>query len=482
MKNTTNHILSDRKLLSVCIPTYDMRGVGHTFLKYSFDILTRQTFKDFDVVISDYSETNLIKDVCDAYKGRLDIRYHKNTDPTGGMSANANNVIRQATGKLIKMLFQDDFLYDNKSLEETVKHFDMEKDHWLVTACEHSKDGVTFFRPFYPKYNKNIHLGNNTISSPSVLTIKNDNPILFDVKLKWLMDCDYYKRCYDAFGEPKIVNTITAVNRIGVHQTSSNEATEAIRRKEYDYILEKYYVNQKGNLRLKNVTLVAVSGINPNSAVKDLESSMKGIDYYDVVLIAHKKPENLHKKITFKRCKPTELVSQDPKNTNDWSKFIAYNLCDYIDSEFAIIVHKDAHILRPYKWSPVFLDYDYIGAPWPKNLHFTNDGKNIRVGNGGFSLRSKKILNILNELKLPFTDNGTGYFHEDGILCVYYRKQLEDYGIKFAPVKVAARFSLESECDESDYSPFGFHDNKKALPKLFFIKDYFKTLKRRIWS
>lgn len=472
----------DAKLLSVCIPTYDMRGVGHIFLKHSLDILTRQTFKDFDVVISDYSETSLVKDVCDAYKNRLDIRYHKNTDPVGGMSANANNAIRQSTGKLIKILFQDDFLYDNKSLEETVKHFDLEKDHWLVTACEHSKDGITFFRPFYPRYNDKINLGNNTISSPSVLIIKNDNPLFFDTKLKWLMDCDYYKRCYDAYGKPKIVNTITAVNRIGEHQTSGNEATESVKKEEYDYVSKKYYINRKENLQLKNVTLVAVSGMDPQSAAKTLELSMKNIDFYDVVLIAHDRPKNLHKKITFKKCKPTELISQDPKNTNDWSKFIAYNLHDYIDSEFAIIVHKDAYILRPHKWSPVFLDYDYIGAPWPRNLHFTNDKTNIRVGNGGFSLRSKKLLNALNELKLPFTDNGTGYHHEDGIICVYHRKQLENYGIRFAPARAAARFSLETECDESDYTPFGFHDNKKALPKLLFIKDYLNSLKKRIWS
>ena len=45
----------------------------------------------------------------------------------------------------------------------------------MVTASEHSQDGVNFYRPFYPNYNDQIHLGKNTISSPSVLTIKNDH-------------------------------------------------------------------------------------------------------------------------------------------------------------------------------------------------------------------------------------------------------------------------------------------------------------------
>lgn len=469
---------TQRRPLSVCIPVYDMGGVGHIFLKHSLDIITKQTFKDFDVVISDYSTTNLIKDLCETYKDSLDIKYFKNTDPIGGMAANLNNVIRNATGKLIKLICQDDFLYDEKSLEHTINNFDLEKDTWMVSACEHSKDGKTFFRPFYPRYNKDIVRGNNTISSPSVLTIKNENPLLFDTNLKWLVDCDYYKRAYDSFGLPKILNKITVVNRIGEHQITNTEATDLVRKKEHSYVRDKYNIGRKGNIQLKKVTLVAVSGINPTGAVEALELSMRGVDYFDVVLIAHYKPDNLNPKITFKQCKPTELVSQDPKNTNDYSRFMAYDLCHYIESDYALIVHKGAYVVRPHEWTPAFMDFDYIGAPWPKDLHFTNEGVNVRIGNGGFSLRSKRLLNVLNELGLPFTDNGTGYFHEDGIICVYYRKKLEENGIRFATVRLAARFSLEKDCDESDYSPFGFHDNKKALPRHIFIQQYLK----RMWS
>lgn len=465
-----------KKHLSVCIPTYEMRGVGHIFLKQSLEILEKQSFRDFDVVISDYSKTDLVKKVCDGFNDRLDIKYCKNTDPTGGMSANTNNAIKNATGKLIKILFQDDFLYDEHALQTIVDNFDLEKDHWLVTACEHSKDGKTFFRPFYPKYNKKIHLGKNTISSPSVLTIKNDNPLLFDTNLKWLMDCDYYRRCFDLHGEPKIVNTITAVNRIGSHQISATEANRELKKQEYKYMIEKYKNKKSQKLQLKTVTAVAVSGIDPEGAMEALEISLDGIDFYEAVLISHHTPPNLDKKITFKQCKPDELKSRDPKNTNDYSKFLLYNLYNYIDSDFALIVHKNAHVLRPEKWSEDFLKYDYIGAPWPKNIHFTKEGVNVRVGNGGFSLRSKKLLNALNKLNLPFTDDGTGFFHEDGVICNYYRKKLEDYGIKFAPVEVAARFSCEIINKDSQFDPFGFHDNRRVIPPYFFMKRLLKKL------
>jgi hypothetical protein len=215
-------------------------------------------------------------------------------------------------------------------------------------------------------------------------------------------------------------------------------------------------------IQLSNVTLVAVSGIDPTGALNAMLISMQGIQYHDAILISHHRPENLPEHITFKQCKPTELASTDPKNKDDYSRFMAYELAAYIESDFCLIVHNDAYVLRPHKWDPNFLNYDYIGAPWPKGMFFTKDGTPVRVGNGGFSLRSKRMLNILNELDLPFTDDGTGFYNEDGILCNYYRKELEAAGMRYAPVGVAAAFSHELDCAEDVAEPFGFHNYKRT--------------------
>ncbi len=243
MKKNIAHL---SKTLTVCIPTHEMGGLGYTFLRKNFDILATQTFKDFDVVVSDHSKNNAIKDLCEEYNHALSIHYYRNTHGIGSSSANINNAIKNAEGQLIKILFLDDFLYSNESLGEIVKSFDMERDDWLVTACEHSRDGNTFYRPFYPKYNSKIYLGNNTISSPSVLTIKNENPLLFDETIVWLMDVEYYKRCYDKFGEPKILNRINVVNRtgeqqgVGRYRGTSTRATQTLKENEYLYIIRKY--------------------------------------------------------------------------------------------------------------------------------------------------------------------------------------------------------------------------------------------------
>jgi glycosyltransferase involved in cell wall biosynthesis len=233
--------------MSVCIPTHGMKGLGPRFLRENLDKLAAQTFKDFEVVISDHSNDDLIKDVCLGYEDILDIQYYRNTRGVGSSSVNINNAVRKAKGKLIKVLFLDDFLYHDRSLADIAKNFDLQKDHWLVTACEHTTDGITFYNPLYPRYNDKIFLGRNSISSPSVLTIKNDHPLLFDERLVWLMDVDYYKRCHDAFGPPKVLDVINVVNRTGEHQGEGGykgkdaTAAERLKNKELKYVMRKYH-------------------------------------------------------------------------------------------------------------------------------------------------------------------------------------------------------------------------------------------------
>lgn len=229
-------------MLSVCIPTYEMGGLGGAYLKQSLEVLSRQTFKDIELIVSDNSRNSEIEDLCIQFRDRLNICYFHNST-SYGISGNTNNAIKHARGKIVKILFQDDFLYSDDSLQSLIDSFDLNHDHWLISACEHTYDGLNLYRPFYPKYHDKIFLGRNSISSPSVLAIKNDNPLFFDEKLTWLMDCDYYKRCFDLFGPPKILNKINVVNRTGSHQTSTAIVDDNMRKKEFEYIAKKYQAN-----------------------------------------------------------------------------------------------------------------------------------------------------------------------------------------------------------------------------------------------
>lgn len=65
-----------------------------------------------------------------------------------------------------------------------------------------------------------------------------------------------------------------------------------------------------------------------------------------------------------------------------------------------------------------FMEYDYVGAPWP-------DKRN--GGNGGLSLRKKsKMLSIVNDKNYSL-NNPQSFYHEDGYFCGYPNLNVPDF-------------------------------------------------------
>lgn len=208
---------------------------------------------------------------------------------------------------------------------------------------------------------------------------------------------------------------------------------------------------------LPTVTLVAVSSVRIRRTVRALKKSMRGIRFGQVILVSHEKPKRLPVNISFFPCRRISSI-------DEYSRFILFELWRFVSTDFALVTQHDGYVARPEKWKPVFLDFDYVGAPWPKNLHHTQDGETVEVGNGGFSLRSKKLLTSFTRFGLSFSDSGTGFFNEDGQICVYNRSELESHGILFASPGLAQEFSMESAQKDGDVKPFGFHGNSTFLP------------------
>jgi hypothetical protein len=207
-------------------------------------------------------------------------------------------------------------------------------------------------------------------------------------------------------------------------------------------------------LNLPKVTLAAYTSVRIEQTIKALEYSYKDIDFGDVVFISDIQPENLPSNIRY---------SKSPRSSNieEWNYNIIYDLPNHIDTEFVILIHDNGFIVNPSLWRDEFLEYDYIGAPWPlPNDSFSYRDINneiIRVGNS-VSLRSKKLLDvpIVKNLEWkPFH----GYTNEDGFVCVNYRHEYIESGCKFANIDVAKYFSHETEIPEiQGIEPFAFHN------------------------
>lgn len=206
-------------------------------------------------------------------------------------------------------------------------------------------------------------------------------------------------------------------------------------------------------LKLKNITLIALTSVKIEKTIKALLYSSKDIEFGDIKLVSDIKPNNLPLKIKHEYC-------DKMSNINEWNYAAIYKLGQHIDTEFAILIHDDGFIVNANAWKPEFLDYDYIGAPWPlpvDNFSFRDiNGEIIRVGNS-VSLRSKKLIDLPVNLNLewkPFH----GYYNEDGFICVNYRHTYKEHGIKFADIDIAKYFSHETMIPEIEgIKPFAFH-------------------------
>lgn len=227
-------------MISIAIPTYEMNGVGHLFLRKSLDLIFEQTFKDIEVVISDHSKNDLIKNVCDEFIDRINIVYLRNESDRGSSSSNMNNAILNCKGEIIKFLFQDEYLYKNNCLEDIKNYFDNNNVYWVLTGCSYGPDITQTIGSMTPHYDdRSIIESINTIGSPSVVSIRNNNLELFSNDLLWIMDCDYYKRVFDRHGYPGILND----NKVFICQHKNqvtNLITLELKLKEQNYLKNKY--------------------------------------------------------------------------------------------------------------------------------------------------------------------------------------------------------------------------------------------------
>ena len=208
-------------------------------------------------------------------------------------------------------------------------------------------------------------------------------------------------------------------------------------------------------MNLNNITLISVACIRVPETFRALQYSMRGINFGSVKLLTNAE-------VSETRTAGVDIVKIPTLDYEGYNKFIVYELSKHIDTDYAIIAQDDGYIINPESWRDEFFEYDYIGAPFPlpkDDFSFRDRKGNIfRTGNGGFSLRSKGILELATKLNLPW-EPFHGYYNEDGFFCANNRHIYEENGFKFAPVEVAKHFSHESDIDENKdiVKPFGFH-------------------------
>jgi hypothetical protein len=119
-----------------------------------------------------------------------------------------------------------------------------------------------------------------------------------------------------------------------------------------------------------------------------------------------------------------------------YSEYVLRHLRAHVHTEHALIFQWDGFVSDPAAWRPEFLQYDYVGALFPPVAGIPTDK---RVGNGGFCLRSARLLDRVAAL----APAGSG-IAEDVLICCELGEHLRNgHGIEFAPPALAKHFSVD---------------------------------------
>lgn len=202
--------------------------------------------------------------------------------------------------------------------------------------------------------------------------------------------------------------------------------------------------------KIPTVTLASVACTKVSETIEAMKKCQEQMGFNRSVLFTHED-------IT---AEGIEVVKIDKLDYKGYNEFVAMKMWQWIGTDFVLLVQNDGLITDVSKWDDRFMNYDYIGSPWPipndETTYRTPSSRLVRVGNGGFSFRSRRLLRAPTILGLEFTDRGTGYWHEDGAICVHWGDILQDAGINFAPIELAAKFGTELVVPETVES-FGKH-------------------------
>jgi hypothetical protein len=183
---------------------------------------------------------------------------------------------------------------------------------------------------------------------------------------------------------------------------------------------------------LDDVTLVGVDGVDIDRLVFAAEVCQRHLQFKAVRLFSHLPHDT------------APVVPIEPITTKEqYSEFVIKELHKHFDTSHVLIIQWDGFVMNPFGWCDEFLEYDYIGAPWIRRRM-----GDLNVGNGGFSLRSRRLMQAIAAAPLETCHP------EDAVICRRHGPSLRAQGFTFAPEELASRFSVEGAKWDGQ---FGFH-------------------------
>lgn len=182
--------------VSICIPTYKQPSL----FKRTLNSVFIQDYKDYEVIITDDSTDDCIKEIIKEFPDFEKLSYIKN-EKRKGSPDNWNEAIDHAKGEYIKILHHDDWFSSKKSLANFVGLLDNNilADFAFSSSEVYGPNQVFkyLYKPKQEQINK-LKIGvdylfpRNFIGCPSSTIYRRKTNGKFDSRLKWVVDLDFY--------------------------------------------------------------------------------------------------------------------------------------------------------------------------------------------------------------------------------------------------------------------------------------------------
>lgn len=239
-------------LISICIPAYKRIE----FLSRLLDSVVKQTFRDFEVIVTDDSPGHEVSELCLRYQDRLPLYYFRN-EKTLGTPENWNEGVRKAGGKWIKIMHDDDWFAEENSLAIFATAIDNHPEADFIFSAyrdiflDDNKSREMFMSASRYKAflsNRTTLFSKNIIGPPSVVLYKKEGEVFFDNTVKWVVDIDFYIR-YLADRNSFYINEILINVGLGSHQVT----VDCFRLRPIEIPENFYLLNKVGVHNLRNI-------------------------------------------------------------------------------------------------------------------------------------------------------------------------------------------------------------------------------------
>ncbi|MGZ5247546.1 MAG: glycosyltransferase family 2 protein [Flavitalea sp.] len=244
--------MSQTPHISICIPAFKRID----FIRRLLDSIQIQEFKDFEVIVTDDSPDESVKQLCSEYSSKgFVLKYYRNPVALG-TPENWNEGIRKSTGKWIKLMHDDDWFEGPKALLHYAKASEQFTDAEFIFAAytnHYAQSGkiekvkVNGFRMRAMLREPASLFSKNIIGPPSVVLHRNDGKVFYDKTIKWVVDIDFYIR-YLQNAKPFYIDKTLVNVGLGDHQVTM----DCVRQRPVEIPENFYLLHKIGFKKLKN--------------------------------------------------------------------------------------------------------------------------------------------------------------------------------------------------------------------------------------